>query len=116
MQQVVCQLLPQARDRIKALVMLAVDEVSSGASDQIMATLDQLFHLVRGSDEPYGGVQLTLLGDLKQKAPSGNRKRVQDGHPYKTAARQVGYCFEARCWSRLILIHLCVRSSYRPAR
>ena len=53
---------------MKALDLLIIDEVSMVRAD-LMDGIDQALRLNRRSDEPFGGVQLALFGDLWQLPP-----------------------------------------------
>ena len=53
---------------IKALKTLIIDEISMVRAD-LMAAIDASLRLNRGVDEPFGGVQLLLVGDLAQLPP-----------------------------------------------
>ena len=53
---------------IKALKTLIIDEISMVRAD-LMAAIDASLRLNRGADEPFGGVQIILVGDLAQLPP-----------------------------------------------
>jgi len=53
---------------MKALDLLVIDEVSMVRAD-LMDGIDQVLRLNRRNDEPFGGVQLALFGDLWQLPP-----------------------------------------------
>ncbi len=53
---------------MKALDLLIIDEVSMVRAD-LMDGIDQALRLNRRNDEPFGGVQLALFGDLWQLPP-----------------------------------------------
>ena len=53
---------------MKALDLLIIDEVSMVRAD-LMDGIDQMLRLNRRNDEPFGGVQLAMFGDLWQLPP-----------------------------------------------
>ncbi len=53
---------------IRSLDLLVIDEISMVRADLLDAVSD-LLCCYRGGDEPFGGVQLLLIGDLQQLAP-----------------------------------------------
>jgi len=73
------------RDRrlITKLKLLVIDEVSMVRGD-IMDAIDRFLRINREIDEPFGGVQLLLIGDLFQLPPVLN-------NPEKQAIRLKGY-------------------------
>lgn len=53
---------------IRGLDLLVIDEISMVRPDTLDA-IDASLRLMRGSGRPFGGVQLLLIGDLRQLAP-----------------------------------------------
>ncbi|MBB4077951.1 hypothetical protein GGR28_000552 [Lewinella aquimaris] len=53
---------------IKALDLLVIDEISMVRCD-VLDAIDAVLRKVRFSDEPFGGVQLLMIGDLHQLPP-----------------------------------------------
>lgn len=53
---------------VRSLDLLVIDEVSMVRAD-LLDQVDSTLRLYRHSDEPFGGVQLLLIGDLQQLAP-----------------------------------------------
>eukprot|EP00033_Pygsuia_biforma_P003605 GCRY01003947.1.p1 GENE.GCRY01003947.1~~GCRY01003947.1.p1 ORF type:complete len:305 (-),score=34.52 GCRY01003947.1:296-1210(-) len=68
--------------------VLIVDEISM-VSGPFFDTVEEIARLVRGSKEPFGGIQLVLCGDFLQLPP------VEKKGP-------VIYSFEARSWGRCV--------------
>lgn len=64
---------------IRRLDMLIIDEVSMVRAD-IMDVVDRFFRINRESDEPFGGVQIVMFGDMYQLPPIT---------PYKKSEAQV---------------------------
>jgi len=62
--------IKQARDRqlYRKLELLIIDEVSMVRCD-LMDAMDRFLRRNRGNNEPFGGVQLLLIGDLFQLPP-----------------------------------------------
>ncbi len=58
----------QKLDLIRTLDLLVIDEVSMVRAD-LMDAIDDVLRRLRRSDQPFGGVQLLLIGDLQQLAP-----------------------------------------------
>lgn len=55
-------------DLIKSLDLLVIDEISMVRPDMLDA-IDDVLQRIRMSDRPFGGVQLLLIGDLRQLSP-----------------------------------------------
>lgn len=53
---------------IRSLDLLVIDEISMVRPD-IMDAIDDSLRRIRHSDRPFGGVQLLLIGDLRQLSP-----------------------------------------------
>lgn len=53
---------------IKTLDLLVIDEVSMVRPD-VLDAVDEVLRRIRASVKPFGGVQLLLIGDLRQLAP-----------------------------------------------
>lgn len=56
------------RDLIRSLDLLIIDEISMVRADMLDA-IDAVLKHVRRNDEPFGGVQLLMIGDLHQLPP-----------------------------------------------
>jgi ATP-dependent DNA helicase PIF1 len=74
----------QTRDRIKSCDMLAIDEISMINGD-LLELLNEVFKYVRHSDQPFGGVQLIVIGDFLQLPPVSKDE-------------QVPFAFESYAW------------------
>lgn len=55
-------------DVIKAMDLLIIDEVSMVRAD-IIDAISQILQVIRKKDQPFGGVQILLIGDIYQLAP-----------------------------------------------
>lgn len=53
---------------IKSLDLLVIDEISMVRAD-LLDGIDQVLRKYKNRDQPFGGVQLLLIGDLQQLAP-----------------------------------------------
>jgi len=69
---------------------LVIDEISM-LDGELFSKLDALACAVRGSDRPFGGLQLVLAGDFLQLPPV---RREQDGEPGSSAT----LCFQVGAW------------------
>jgi hypothetical protein len=58
----------EKRDLLQALELLIIDEISMVRPD-VLDRIDLLLRHIKGSDHPFGGVQLLLIGDLSQLSP-----------------------------------------------
>jgi ATP-dependent DNA helicase PIF1 len=70
---------------------LIVDEVSMLDAD-LFDKLEELARLLRGNDDPFGGIQVILCGDFFQLPPV----RKRDDPKAKE------FLFKAKCWNRVI--------------
>lgn len=53
---------------IRALDVLVIDEISMVRSD-LLDAVDDVLRRIRGTQAPFGGVQLLMIGDLRQLSP-----------------------------------------------
>ena len=65
---------PEARDRIQGCKTLCIDEVSM-CSGHFLDKVEEVLRRVRGSQEPFGGIQVIMWGDFLQLPPVGKRER-----------------------------------------
>jgi ATP-dependent exoDNAse (exonuclease V) alpha subunit len=72
------------RRQIKKAKLLAIDEISM-ISAQVFNLLNQVFQLVRENEQPFGGIQIVILGDFFQLPPVSH-----DNH--------VDFCFSSDAW------------------
>lgn len=60
---------PKIKKRIiRSIDLIVIDEISMVRPD-ILDAIDEILRRLRASSEPFGGVQLLLIGDLRQLAP-----------------------------------------------
>ena len=58
----------QKKNIIRTLDLLVIDEISMVRSD-LLDAVDDVLRRLRNSSQPFGGVQLLMIGDLQQLAP-----------------------------------------------
>jgi len=81
---------------MKAIDLLVIDEVSMVRAD-LMDGIDASLRLNRRSDEPFGGVQLALFGDLWQLPPVVREPELRE---YFAAAHGGPWFFQAHVWQQ----------------
>ena len=79
---------------MKALELLIIDEVSMVRAD-LLDGIDQSLRVNRRSDEPFGGVQLAMFGDLWQPPPVVREPELRE---YFAATGGGPYFFQAQAW------------------
>ena len=72
------------RRQIKKAKLLAIDEISM-ISSHIFNLLNNVFKKVRQNDQPFGGIQIVLLGDFFQLPPVSKDMEVE-------------FCFSSDAW------------------
>lgn len=80
---------------LNKLDTLVIDEISMVRCD-VMEAIDFLLRKARGSDEPFGGVQIVMFGDLYQLPPVVNDKEL---HSYFAITNGGFYFFNADVWN-----------------
>ena len=101
------------RDRrlITKLKVLIIDEVSMVRSDTIDA-IDKFLRFNRESNEPFGGVQLLLIGDLFQLPPVVNQK---DRQAIQLMGYESHYFFSAKVFENCSLASKELTKIYRQS-
>ncbi len=87
----------ECRERWNSTHLLLLDEISMIGS-QLIDNIDQTGALVRGSDEPFGGVQQIWSGDLLQLPPIDQ-----------------GFVFQSNVWPRLNFTVITLQTPHRFA-
>ena len=64
---------PGQRELINRLDLLIIDEISMVRAD-LLDHIDSRFRSIRHIEKPFGGVQLVMIGDLKQLPPVVDEK------------------------------------------
>lgn len=88
----------QKRRLFRSLDLLVIDEISMVRPD-ILDAIDELLRRIRRSEMPFGGVQLLLIGDLRQLPPvikEDERPLIEKYYPSpyffeSTALRKAGF-------------------------
>lgn len=62
------QFSAKKRDLIRGLDLLVIDEISMVRAD-VLDGIDEVLRRLRRSNEPFGGIQLLMIGDLHQLPP-----------------------------------------------
>ncbi len=83
---------------MKALDLLIIDEVSMVRAD-LMDGIDQALRLNRRCDEPFGGVQLAMFGDLWQLPPVVREPELKE---YFEETYGGPYFFQALVWRECV--------------
>ncbi|KAL3131052.1 hypothetical protein ABBQ38_15563 [Trebouxia sp. C0009 RCD-2024] len=86
---------PQSRDRWRKMKVLIIDEISM-ISAEMFHQLEHHARMIRGVQEPFGGVQLVLSGDYFQLPPI--ERRWTSGMT-KSAFMNRGYTFQCPAWN-----------------
>ncbi len=87
-------------DRIKNLKVLVIDEVSM-LSPKLFTSIDSILRTFKFSSEPFGGVQVILVGDFFQLPPIQKEKPEQR------------FIFQTETWKELHLSTCYLNTSYR---
>lgn len=77
-------------EQIRQTDCLIIDEVSMLPA-YYLENLDREFKIARGNDEPFGGMQVVLVGDFLQLPPVDKHEIDSNGNQVNS-----GYCFTAR--------------------
>lgn len=87
------------RRKLRKARMLAIDEVSMIPAG-LLDMLDEVLSAVRDNPQPFGGIQLVLLGDFFQLPPvSGSNERF--------------FCFESNAWRRAGIVTFMLKKIFR---
>jgi len=87
--------VPKTKKKLIAMKMLIIDEISM-LNDELFSKISNIFKVLKNSDEPFGGIQVILVGDLFQLAPiEGN------------------YCFLAPDWDESHFSTFLLRTNMR---
>ena len=83
----------EATKRIQEVETLLIDEVSM-LSDTLLETLDAVAREIKGSDKPFGGIQIICVGDFFQLPPVYKNARDLNGD--RDSLRP--FCFDSPVW------------------
>ncbi len=81
---------------LKSLDTVVIDEISMVRAD-LMDAIDHLLRKARGNEQPFGGVQMILFGDLFQLPPVVNDQEL---HRYFLEHHGGFYFFNAHVWQK----------------
>lgn len=95
-------------DVILELELLVIDEISMVRVD-LLDAIDVTLRRVRKSSQPFGGVQLMVIGDLYQLSPVV-KQNVQHGLSLYYSSP---YFFDANAWKKLDAITIELKKVYR---
>jgi len=100
----------EKKNIIASLDLLVIDEISMVRAD-LLDGVDQVLRRLRRSDEPFGGVQLLLIGDLHQLPPvvKDEEWRILSPH-YRSP-----YFFSSQALARMELATIELEHIYRQA-
>ena len=74
-------------EKIKRAKMLIIDEISM-LKDDVFKLIDEVLKEIKNSDLPFGGIQLTVIGDFCQLPPVVTDKADKSKH----------FCFQTELW------------------
>jgi len=87
--------------RIAQAKVLVIDEISM-LDARTFGMVDQVLRVVRRNREPFGGMQVVLVGDFFQLPPIGRRNETQ-------------FAFESSLWHELALMSCYLHEQYRQS-
>ncbi len=104
----------RAARRIANARVLIIDEVSM-LSAQTLDMVDAVCRAVRGSQEPFGGMQVILVGDFFQLPPIVRRNEDPDARLAfaNTAASGAQFAYESAAWRALVPTVCYLSEQYR---
>lgn len=98
----------EKRSLLQSLELLIIDEISMVRAD-LLDAVDCALRFVRRSAQPFGGVQLVVIGDLFQLAPVAKPNVWYQLSPYYASP----YFFEANSWKQSHPIVIEFKKIYR---
>ncbi len=100
----------EKKNIIASLDLLVIDEISMVRAD-LLDGVDQVLRRLRRSDEPFGGVQLLLIGDLHQLPPVVRDEEWRILSPHYRSP----YFFSSQALARMELATIELEHIYRQA-
>lgn len=96
---------------LRSLDLLVIDEVSMVRCD-LLDAIDEVLRRYQNRYEPFGGVQLLLIGDLQQLAPVAKpeERRILEQHGYTTE-----YFFGSQALQKTVYATIELKKVYRQA-
>ncbi len=96
------------RKLLRELELIIIDEISMVRAD-IIDFIDKVLRIYTRSNEPFGGKQLLLVGDIYQLEPVLKEDDRQLLRPFYQSA----YFFNAKVWQQMQLVSIELRKVYR---
>jgi hypothetical protein len=95
---------------IKSLDLLVIDEISMVRAD-LLDSVDAVLRQHRRNDQPFGGVQLLMIGDLHQLSPVAKQDEWQLLKQYYESV----YFFSSHALDRVELVTIELKHTYRQS-
>ena len=86
---------PSNANRLRQMQAVVIDEISM-VSGEMFEHLERMFSEIRGSQKPFGGLQMVICGDFFQLPPVPNRGVEANSGSF----RNLGFAFQAPAWRR----------------
>ena len=96
------------RKLLRELELIIIDEISMVRAD-IIDFIDKVLRIYTRHDEPFGGKQLLLVGDIYQLEPVVKEEDRQLLAPFYASS----YFFNAKVWQQMQLVSIELRKVYR---
>jgi hypothetical protein len=97
-------------DIIRSLDLLVIDEISMVRAD-LLDAVDSVLRRYRSRNVPFGGVQLLMIGDLRQLAPVAKEEEWQMLRPYYDSV----YFFSSRALQQCNYLSIELTHVYRQS-
>lgn len=95
-------------DIIRSLQLLVIDEISMVRAD-LLDSVDTVLRRYRGSKDPFGGVQLLLIGDMQQLSPVVRAEDEEILRPYYDTY----YFFGSKAWQKTPYVSIELNQIFR---
>lgn len=96
------------RKLLREIELIIIDEISMVRAD-IIDFIDKVLRIFTRSEEPFGGKQLLLVGDIYQLEPVLKEEDRQLLRPFYQSA----YFFNAKVWQQMQLVSIELKKVYR---
>ena len=93
---------------LRSLDLLVIDEISMVRAD-LLDAIDEVLRRYQKRDQPFGGVQLLLIGDLQQLAPVA----TEEEWPILQQFYQTPYFFSSQALQQTSFVYIELRHIYR---
>ena len=98
----------EQRKLLREIELIIIDEISMVRAD-IIDFIDKVLRIFTRNEEPFGGKQLLLVGDIYQLEPVVKEDERQLLRPFYQSA----YFFNAKVWQQMQLVSIELRKVYR---